>query len=117
MLLIIGLILGAGAVIFAFQNVAPVTVSFIGWHFDGSLALIILFAVLLGMLLSVLFSLPSYFKTSMQQSELKRNNQKLSRELDEHKVMLHDAHTKIAEASKPPVIIEKTIVVENPPLQ
>ncbi len=40
--LIIGLLLGGAAVIFALQNITAVTVTFFSWQFEGSLAMIVL---------------------------------------------------------------------------
>jgi len=47
------------AVVFAVQNIASTTVSFIFWDIDGSLALILLIAVAAGALMSFFVSLPS----------------------------------------------------------
>lgn len=38
------------AVVFSAQNAAPVSVSFLTWRFDSSLAIVIAFSVLVGML-------------------------------------------------------------------
>jgi uncharacterized integral membrane protein len=50
-------------VIFAFQNNAPVLVTFAAWEYSGSLALVLLITVAVGALISFLFSLPSNIKT------------------------------------------------------
>jgi septal ring factor EnvC (AmiA/AmiB activator) len=52
------------AVIFALQNTAAVTVSFFIWHYTGSLALVLLFSVVVGVLISLLASLPGLIKGS-----------------------------------------------------
>ncbi len=103
MTLIIGILLGGVAVIFALQNLAPVMVSFLGWNFEGSIALIVIIALLAGIIISLLLSLSSAITGMLNESRLKRHNESLKKELDEHKVMLADAHQKIAE--KPDTII------------
>ena len=48
LLVILGILFAAGAVVFALQNNAPATVVFLLWRFDGSLAIVLLLAVTLG---------------------------------------------------------------------
>ena len=50
--LIFGIVIAAGAVIFALQNNIPVTVTLGLWGFDGSLALLLLLALGLGVLVA-----------------------------------------------------------------
>lgn len=50
------------AVLFAVQNTAIVTVSFIVWSFQGSLALILLLALFAGVLICLLLLMPSLIK-------------------------------------------------------
>ena len=52
MIFIIGIILGAVVVVFILQNIAPVSVVFLGWNLDGSLSVIVLLAIVAGMLIS-----------------------------------------------------------------
>ncbi|MES2007081.1 MAG: LapA family protein [Patescibacteria group bacterium] len=79
--LILGLIIGGLSVIFVFQNITPITVSFFTWHIDGSLSVILLLALLSGMLVSVLVLLPSFIKAEWQLRKLKKANQKLEDDL------------------------------------
>lgn len=104
MLFIIGLLLGAVMVIFVLQNVIPVSVVFFGWHFDGSLALVLLLAILGGMLVSALLSLPEIIRKNFKLSRMASRNRELADELESHKQML---------AEKPKVIERETIVVED----
>jgi uncharacterized membrane protein YciS (DUF1049 family) len=60
----------------------------------GSVALIVLLALALGIIISILFSLPSIIKTSWEQSQLKRNNDKLQKDLEDHKMKLAEAEKK-----------------------
>ena len=60
--LIFGIVIAAGAVIFALQNNIPVTVTLGLWGFDGSLALLLLLALGLGVLVAGLVSSPPYIR-------------------------------------------------------
>jgi uncharacterized integral membrane protein len=50
------------AVFFALQNAIPITVSFLTWKFESSLALVLLITIALGVLMSLLVSVPSKIK-------------------------------------------------------
>jgi len=50
------------AVLFALQNIVPVTVAFLAWTFQGSLALVLFVAFVAGAFASFLASLPSMVK-------------------------------------------------------
>jgi uncharacterized integral membrane protein len=50
------------AVLFALQNNVPVMVTFLGWTFQGSLALVLFLAVVAGATASVLASLPTLIR-------------------------------------------------------
>ncbi len=60
--LILAAILGIFVAIFAIQNAAPVTVKFLLWQFESSLAVLIIIAMLAGMLLVFLLSIPGRIK-------------------------------------------------------
>ena len=60
--LIIAIIVAILAVIFALQNAIPITVSFLTWKFESSLALVLLIAIALGVLMSLMVSVPSKIK-------------------------------------------------------
>ena len=62
--LIFGIVIAAGAVIFALQNNIPVTVTLGLWGFDGSLALLLLLALGLGVLVAGLVSSPAAPRSS-----------------------------------------------------
>lgn len=60
------------AVMFALQNVVPVQVTFLAWTFEGSLAVVLFVAFILGALVSVLVSAPSMVKARMTAKSLHR---------------------------------------------
>lgn len=105
MTFIIGIVLGGAVVIFALQNLAPVMVSFLGFNFEGSVALIVLISMLIGVLVSLLFSLSSAISGMMNESRLKRHNESLKKELDEHKVMLSEANRQIAQKPVDTIVV------------
>ncbi len=94
--LIIGVLLGAATVVFALQNITTITVVFLNWQFEGSLALIIILAVGVGMLISSLLSLPGAIKKAFQVSSLKRHNETLKSVLSEKEVEVEEEKQKLA---------------------
>lgn len=80
--LIFGLIIGAVSVIFALQNIFLVTVTFMAWELTTPLALIVAFAILAGLLIAIVFAIPEFIKNTFVVSDLKKENKKLSDELE-----------------------------------
>jgi uncharacterized integral membrane protein len=70
--LIVGIVFAIGAVIFALQNSAPVTVIFALWHYNSSLAVVLLVALGLGALIAGLVSTPSVIKGQWAGARLRR---------------------------------------------
>ena len=60
--LIVALGLAILTVIFALQNAIPVGVTFLVWKFEGSLALVLMLTFALGVLVSLLLSIPAIVK-------------------------------------------------------
>lgn len=62
----LGILLGIVSVVFVFQNMTVITVSFFTWHITGSLALVLIASIVTGMLITLLILLPesiaNYFK-------------------------------------------------------
>jgi len=75
LLVIAALLFAAVSVLFAVQNNVPVTVTFLLWRFDGSLALVLLIAMALGGLIVALASTPS---TLRGQWERKRQRKRIA---------------------------------------
>lgn len=115
-LIILALLIAVVAVIFALQNTALVTISFLFWQFDGSLALVVLLAVLTGVLISVLASLPSIIKNQIG------SNSK-NKKIKEHEGLISKLEERLAAAKEelelyqvpPEVPVEPALPVE--PLQ
>jgi len=75
--LIVAIIVAILAVVFALQNAVPITVSFLTWRFESSLALVLLIALALGILMSLLVSVPSMVKTRKMISSQKKKIREL----------------------------------------
>jgi len=90
--LIAGLILGAGALLFVIQNTGVVTLTFLGWQFEGSLALLVLVSLGIGIVISMLAIIPSTISASLQIARLEKHNKKLAQELEERQQMLTAAN-------------------------
>lgn len=83
--LIVGFVLGMGALLFALQNTQVVALTFLGWQFESSLALLVIVALAFGMLISLLASLPSAVSASFRIMGLKRENKNLAQEVEAHR--------------------------------
>jgi uncharacterized integral membrane protein len=84
-LFIVGLLLGAVAVIFTLQNIAVITVTFFSWHLTGSLALILFLTLIAGILITILLILPESINNYFRYKNLKKENERLEEELRKQK--------------------------------
>ena len=92
--LIAALVIALVAVIFALQNTMTITISFLVWKITGSLSLVLLVTLAIGVVIGLLVLVPSAIKNSLAVSSHKKRLGSLEKELDEHK-------TKITEMQKP----------------
>ncbi|OAG27962.1 LapA family protein [Thermodesulfatator autotrophicus] len=81
--LILAAVLGIFIAVFAIQNAAPVTVKFLVWQFESSLAVLIILAMLAGMLLVFLISLPGRLKRRKELFDKQRKIRELEKKLAE----------------------------------
>ena len=72
-LLIIAIILAALTALFAIQNSSVITVWFLGWEWDASLALVLILTLGVGILIGYLAGLPSSLKKGSQLRQVKRD--------------------------------------------
>ena len=72
LLLIFGIAFAIAAVAFALQNNVPVTVSFVFWSFDSSLAMVLLLAIGLGAIIAGLVSSPAVIQGQWAAARLRR---------------------------------------------
>jgi putative membrane protein len=66
MVAILLVILIAVAVIFSVQNASPVALSFLSWHFEASVAIVILLTLVVGMILGMAILSLSRLRRSMR---------------------------------------------------
>lgn len=80
LILIFGVIVAIGSVMFALQNNVPVTVSLAIWSFDSSLAMVLLLALGLGVVSAALLSSPTMVRGQWAVSRLRRQLAVLEKE-------------------------------------
>jgi putative membrane protein len=92
--LIVALLIAVVAVIFALQNTMLISISFFTWKVTGSLSLVLLITLAIGVVIGLLVLAPSAIKNTMRVSGHRKHIGVLEKELDEHKA-------KVAELQKP----------------
>lgn len=110
MVFIIGLLLGAAVVLFILQNVVPVTVTFLVWQFSGTIAVLVLLAVIAGVLIGLMLALPAILNKEFKNASLKKTNKQLENDLEEHKKQILDMPTIVTTTE--PVLVEKVVITE-----
>jgi lipopolysaccharide assembly protein A len=70
--IVLALLIAIAIVLFALQNSSVVTISFLSFHYSGSLALIVVALFASGLLAGLLISLPSLLRKSSALREQKR---------------------------------------------
>ncbi len=83
--LIFALLIALVAVVFALQNFIPVTVTFLLWDISGSLALVLLLTLALGILIGLLVAAPGLVRRQLKVSSHRKTISKLEKELETHK--------------------------------
>lgn len=94
--LIVALGVALIAVMFALQNIVPVTVAFFAWTFEGSLALLLFVALIVGALVSVLASAPTVVKGRWAAASLKKRIAALEGELKAMRLELDAARARVS---------------------
>lgn len=84
-LLVLALIIAIFAVIFALQNTALVTVTFLLWTFEQSLALVLLLSLAAGVLVGLFTLLPTTFRQKFSISGQRKKLDALEKSLAEMK--------------------------------
>jgi uncharacterized integral membrane protein len=81
LMLILGIAFAIGAVIFALQNNGLVVVTLALWSFEGSLAIVLLLALGLGVLITALLTTPTMLRAQWTTQRLRRQIASLEREV------------------------------------
>jgi len=103
LLLILGIVFAIGAVTFALQNNVPVTVVLASWHYDSSLAVVLLGALGLGALIARLVSTPSVIKGQWAGVRLRRQVAILEDQRISLERRIHGLQSTLPEKSGDPV--------------
>jgi lipopolysaccharide assembly protein A len=98
--LIFALIIAALAVIFALQNTVVTTVTFLLWTFNGSLALILLLALITGAFVSLLVSSPALIRDKLTIRNQKKRIIELETSLATHKNQLEEVQHKLNQSEQ-----------------
>ena len=83
------------AVLFALQNIVPVTITFFGWTIEGSLALVLFVTLVTGALSSFLASLPTLAKGRWATARHRKQVASLEANLAECQRELREATTRL----------------------
>jgi uncharacterized integral membrane protein len=94
-LLIIALLIAILAVIFALQNAVTVSIAFLVWKTEGSLALVLLVALAVGALVSLLASLPAIIRGAWTTASQKRRLSELETSLADCTQKLNETQSRL----------------------
>jgi lipopolysaccharide assembly protein A len=92
--LILALVIAVLAVVFALQNSMLVTISFFSWTVSGSLSLVLLATLAIGVLIGLLVLSPTLLRETFKSSSQRKRIDALENEVSQHKA-------KVAELQKP----------------
>ncbi len=67
---ILVMVLAAAVAIFSVQNASSVSISFLSWHFEASLAIIVFLSLLAGMVLGI--AVTSWFRIKRMAAKVKK---------------------------------------------
>lgn len=114
LILIFGIFIAIGAVIFALQNNTPVIVTLALWSFEGSLALVLLVSLGLGVLIAGLLSSPAVIRGQWTMGRLRNRVADLERQLDEQQKRKQELEAELTHQSplgaRPAPSVEKPYV-------
>jgi lipopolysaccharide assembly protein A len=84
-IIVLALLIAVAIVLFALQNSTIVTVGFLSFHYNGSLALILVVVFTLGLLAGILISVPSllrkYSDLRVQKRRIKQLEESITRSI------------------------------------
>lgn len=96
LMLIFGIVFAIGAVTFALQNNVAVTVSVALWQFNGSLALVLLMALGLGVLITGLVSSPTVIRRQWATARLRHQVTALEKDVADQKTRNNELAVELA---------------------
>ncbi len=104
--LLLGAILGALSVLFVLQNIVPITVTFLSWQIEGSLAVVLFLAMMSGVFITLLMLLPGLIRDEYQYSKLKREKKEVEDELHTTRKVINEVatHAVVVEQAPPTLL-------------
>jgi len=114
LMLILGIVFAIGAVVFALQNNVAVVVSIALWQFEGSLALVLLVALGLGVLIAGLVSSPTVIRAQWTASRLRHQVTALEEKLDQQELRNNELAAELAQLTHGAGMPERGPVEEKP---
>ncbi|GAB4530375.1 MAG: hypothetical protein Fur0018_17660 [Anaerolineales bacterium] len=103
--ILLALLIALVAVVFALQNATTVTLAFLTWQFQGSLALLLLLTLAVGFVVGWLAATPSLIRSRLEKGALRKQITSLEERLNEE-------HARLAilkdQMEKPPAESAKT---------
>jgi len=102
---IAAMLFSIAGVAFALQNNVPITLTFLVWRFDSSLALVVLMAIAFGGLIVALVSTPATLRKQWAINRQRKRITELERICDEQKqgiqALQQQVHAVVAEPEEP----------------
>lgn len=98
LMIIAAIFVGIGAVAFAMQNNLPVTVNFLLWRFDSSLAMVLLLALATGAIVVALLTTPGTLRRQWQLARQRRQLEELEKRCEAQRVAMAELERRIAAA-------------------
>ena len=92
------------AVIFALQNTAAVTITFLLWQIQGSLALVLLVSLFAGVLMCFFATLPALLKDKWTARSNRKRLTEMEAALTVHRRKLEEAQAQLAAQAAPPAV-------------
>lgn len=114
LMLILGVVFAIGAVVFAMQNNVAVIVSIALWQFEGSLALVLLVALGLGVIIAGLLSSPTVIRGQWAASRLRHQVTELEKKLAQQQLRNKELSTELAQVAHSTGIPERGAIEEKP---
>ncbi len=114
LVLILGIVFAIGAVVFALQNNTSVTVSIALWQFEGSLAMVLLLSLGLGVLIGGLLSSPTVIRGQWITSRLRHQIADLEKKLSQQQSRNNELVAELTQIRRTEGIPEPEPVVEKP---
>lgn len=99
LIMIFGIAIAIGAVVFSLQNNSPVLVTLAVWTFEGSLALVLLVALGLGVLIAGLVSSPAVIRRQWSARRLRGQVADLERQLAQQQQRTRELEEALARQS------------------